>query len=189
MRIRNGSAVAAALAAALTVACGGAPPPVATNQPPPANVATKNAPVTSDRPLNDVKLKNADGTTFSIDEVQGKAKIVNVWATWCAPCIKEMPLLNETAAKFKDKGVAFVAIAVDEEGPSKVQPFLAKGTVKIDGRVAFAAIEDLAPFDVVFPIPDTLVLDGSNRVVKHFDKIVEKDELEAAITEALGAAK
>ncbi|MBK6315914.1 MAG: TlpA family protein disulfide reductase [Blastocatellia bacterium] len=49
---------------------------------------------------------------------------MNVWATWCAPCIKEMPVLNEVAAKYKDRDVAFVAVAVDEEGASKVEPFL-----------------------------------------------------------------
>ncbi|MBK6315915.1 MAG: hypothetical protein IPF53_16885 [Blastocatellia bacterium] len=61
--------------------------------------------------------------------------------------------------------------------------------MKIDFRVAFAAIEDLGPMNVVFPIPDTVVLDANNNVVEHFDKVVEKAELENAINRALGPAK
>ena len=49
--------------------------------------------------------------------------------------------------------------------------------------------EDLGPMNVVFPIPDTVVLDANNNVVEHFDKVVEKAELENAINRALGPAK
>ena len=47
--------------------------------------------------------------------------------------------------------------------------------------------DDLKPLNVTVPIPDTLVLDGSNRLVAHFDKVVEREELEAAIQRALAA--
>jgi thiol-disulfide isomerase/thioredoxin len=133
------------------------------------------------------KLKNADGSTFTIADVPGKAKVVNVWATWCAPCIGEMPILNAMAKEYAAKDVTFVAISVDEGGPQDVEPVLKRGKVKVDFRQAYASFDDLEPINVVAPIPDTLVFDASNRLVKHFDKVVEKAELEAAINEALGA--
>jgi thiol-disulfide isomerase/thioredoxin len=134
------------------------------------------------------KLKNADGSTFTIAELDGKAKVMNVWATWCAPCIGEMPLLNEMAKKYEPQGVTFVAVSIDENGPADVDPVLAGGKLKIDFRKAFAQIDDIKPLNVDVPIPDTLVFDGSNRLVAHFDKVVEREELEAAIAKALEAS-
>jgi hypothetical protein len=98
-----------------------------------------------------------------------------------------MPTLNAMSKKYESKGVTFVAVSVDEGGPADVDPMLKKGRVKIDFRLAFASFDDVAPLDVAPPIPDTLVFDGQNRLVKHFDKIVEPKELEDAIAEALGS--
>ncbi len=189
MRLRHGAVLAAGSVLSFLAACGGTPAPVVSNAPPAKTVAASNAAPSGAKDPKLAKLTNSDGTSFTIADVSGKAKVVNVWATWCAPCIKEMPVLNEVAAKYKDRDVAFVAVAVDEEGAAKVEPFLKKGTVKIDFRVAFAAIDDLGPMNVVFPIPDTVVLDANNNVVEHFDKVVEKAELENAINRALGPAK
>jgi thiol-disulfide isomerase/thioredoxin len=130
--------------------------------------------------------RRADGTTFSLADVPGKAKVVNVWATWCAPCIGEMPILNSVAKAYASKDVTFVAVSVDENGPADVDPVLKRGRVKIDFRLAYATFDELKAIDVAPPIPDTLVFDASNRLVKHFDKVVEREELEAAIGEALG---
>lgn len=189
MRLRCLNVTSVAFAAALLSACGGPPAPVASNTPPPKTVAAGN---TNSSPAKDPKaarLTNADGTAFTVADVAGKVKVVNVWATWCAPCIKEMPVLNELAAKYKAQDVAFVAVSIDEEGAAKVEPFLKKGVVKIDFRVAYATQDDLKAMNVVVPIPDTVVLDANGNVVEHFDKVVEKDELESAIQKALGAAK
>ena len=144
------------------------------------------APTSSHGSTTGAKLKNADGSSFTIADLPGKAKVINVWATWCAPCIGEMPVLNEVAKKYESQGVTFVAVSVDENGPADVDGLLArKKDFKIDFRKAYASFDDLAPLDVSAPIPDTLVFDGQNQLVKHFDKIIEREELEAAIKQAL----
>jgi thiol-disulfide isomerase/thioredoxin len=189
MRSRHGAAIAAGSALAFLAACGGTPPPVVSNAPPAKTVAASNTATAGAKDPKAAKLTNADGSTFTIADVAGKAKVVNVWATWCAPCIKEMPLLNELSAKFKDQGVTFVAVSIDEEGAAKVEPFLKKGVVKVDFRVAYATQDELKAMNVEVPIPDTVVLDANNNVVEHFDKVIEKEELERAIVRALGSAK
>ncbi len=60
----------------------------------------------------------------SLAAYRGKPLIVNLWATWCGPCIKEMPSLEKLAADFKDKGVAVVAVSEDRGGKFVVDPFL-----------------------------------------------------------------
>jgi thiol-disulfide isomerase/thioredoxin len=55
---------------------------------------------------------------------KGKPLIVNLWATWCGPCVTEMPSLVKLAAHLKDQGVAVVAISEDRGGKFVVDPFL-----------------------------------------------------------------
>lgn len=169
---------------ATSMACSSAP--TATTASPSGNSASV-APAPKVDGASTAKLKNADGTTFTLADIKGRVKVVNFWATWCAPCIAEMPTLNTLAAQYADKDVVFVAVSLDDEGPAAAEPRLKAGKPKIDFRVAYALIEDVGPLGVEFPIPDTLVFDSSNRLVKHFDKVVEAAELESAINEALGA--
>ena len=60
----------------------------------------------------------------NLDAYKGKPLIINLWATWCAPCIKEMPSLAKLATALKDQGVAVVAISEDRGGKFVVDPFL-----------------------------------------------------------------
>jgi len=58
-------------------------------------------------------LKDLEGKTRSITEWDGKSLIVNFWATWCAPCRREIPLLNSISAEYGPKGFEIVGIAID----------------------------------------------------------------------------
>jgi thiol-disulfide isomerase/thioredoxin len=60
----------------------------------------------------------------SLATYKGKPLIVNLWATWCGPCVTEMPSLAKLAADLKDQGVAVVAISEDRGGKFVVDPFL-----------------------------------------------------------------
>lgn len=62
----------------------------------------------------------------SLPAFRGKFVLVNFWATWCSPCIKEMPALDRLAARLKQKGLVVVAISQDEGGPVQVRPFAKK---------------------------------------------------------------
>jgi thiol-disulfide isomerase/thioredoxin len=86
---------------------------------PPAALPTASAPaprvdlprIPVQRPL--FALKDLAGTRHSISEWDGKALIVNFWATWCAPCRREIPLLNKIRKEYAANGVEVVGIAVD----------------------------------------------------------------------------
>jgi thiol-disulfide isomerase/thioredoxin len=195
MQQRLKAAAAAAVAFLAFTACsadtatnrasGANPPAPAAPARPATPVNTAATPAGSHGSTAGATLKNADGSTFTLADLPGKAKVINVWATWCAPCIGEMPILNQIAKKYEAQGVTFVAVSVDENGPADVDALLGRGKVKIDFRKAYATFDDLAPLDVAAPIPDTLVFDAQNQLVKHFDKIIEREELEAAIQQAL----
>ena len=66
-------------------------------------------------------LKSLDGKTASLAQFRGRPVLVNLWATWCAPCVKEMPTLDKLAG---DGTVRVASVAEDEAG--KVAPFMAR---------------------------------------------------------------
>ncbi|WP_350285633.1 TlpA disulfide reductase family protein [uncultured Croceitalea sp.] len=59
--------------------------------------------------------KNYVGGTTSLDDLKGKYVYIDVWATWCGPCIREIPSLKEVEKKYHQKNIAFVSLSVDEE--------------------------------------------------------------------------
>ncbi|MBO9670632.1 MAG: TlpA family protein disulfide reductase [Sphingobium sp.] len=67
-----------------------------------------------------------DKPTTLAKEAGGKPFIVNLWATWCVPCIAELPELDSFAGAAAAKGVKLIAVSQDQEGAKQVDPFLAK---------------------------------------------------------------
>ena len=63
--------------------------------------------------LSDFKLQRTDGNLVKLSELQGKQVVLNIWATWCRPCIQEMPSFRAAQEKLKDKGIVFL-FASDE---------------------------------------------------------------------------
>jgi thiol-disulfide isomerase/thioredoxin len=75
--------------------------------------------------IGDVQLESIDGRSFKLSNLKGKVVVINFWATWCIPCIKEMPSLKKLYEKYKDKGFELLAVSIDDD-PGKVAPFARK---------------------------------------------------------------
>mgnify|MGYP001547959700 CR=1 FL=1 len=68
-----------------------------------------------------LRMKSLKGKRFKLSKQKGKVVVVNFWATWCAPCMQELPFLNDFHAKYEKKGLRVVAISNDgPETASKV---------------------------------------------------------------------
>jgi peroxiredoxin len=133
-------------AAILAVVAAGAVGLLASEKTPPADApaagrATTLAPSTADvdallRQLDLVKPPRAraaggfalpalHGGTVSLAEYRGKIVLLNFWATWCPPCLEEMPAMERLWRTHKDAGFVLVAVSVDRD-PKKVAPFVAE---------------------------------------------------------------
>jgi len=91
------------------------------SNPNPKNLAviTKNYNVlknlTAGNPSPVFNYENNKGGTTSLEDLKGKYVYVDVWATWCGPCIKEIPSLKEVEEDYKNKNIQFVSISIDEQ--------------------------------------------------------------------------
>lgn len=74
-------------------------------------------------PLPEVTLTDPDGTTLALAEATGQPVLLNLWATWCAPCVAEMPLLDDLAGEL-DGTVRVLTVSEDMNGAEAVVPFL-----------------------------------------------------------------
>lgn len=68
--------------------------------------------------LQQMRLPNASsGNLQTLDQWQGKVRVVNFWATWCRPCREEMPMLNQMQQRFSPFGVQIIGMALDQKVP------------------------------------------------------------------------
>lgn len=105
------------------------------------------------------KLSNLNGQAFDFKDLEGKVVLVNFWATWCPPCIAEMPSLQELYTDYGDR-IAFVFVAHDER--KKVNNFLNKKGYNFP--VYFE--ESHSPNVLtVESIPTTFIIDKKGRIV------------------------
>jgi thiol-disulfide isomerase/thioredoxin len=76
-------------------------------------------------------LQSTEGAIRKLSNFRGKVVLVNLWATWCPPCVAELPVLDQLAAKYGDKGLVVLAVAGDEEVKA-VHDFLKRSPVKFE---------------------------------------------------------
>lgn len=77
----------------------------------------------------DIDQVTARDGHFSLDDERGKVVLVHFWATWCGPCVTELPVLQTLYGDLKDEGLSIVGIAVDDD-PSEVRRFLIRNHIE-----------------------------------------------------------
>lgn len=75
-------------------------------------------------PAPDFTLKTIDGKTFQLADYRGKVVVLNFWATWCPPCRQEIPDFVRLQKELGPRGVQFVGVSLDEEGPQVVRDYM-----------------------------------------------------------------
>ncbi len=139
----------------------------------------------------EVEVIKFDDLEKIISEKPAKVKILNFWATWCKPCIIEMPYFEEASRKFEhDIDLIFVSLDFAENVEKKVKPFLAKRNIQ--SRVMLLDNTDYSSWIYkVNPswsgaIPATLIIDKDTGEKYFFEKEFDKEELENLINKFVG---
>jgi len=105
------------------------------------------------------------GKKISVDNFGGRLLIVNFWATWCPPCINELPALNALAAELKRDGVVVVGISVDKD-KAVYDRFLKK--VKLNFETSRDPGADISADYGTFKYPETYVISRDGKVLEKF---------------------
>jgi thiol-disulfide isomerase/thioredoxin len=126
--------------------------------------------------------------TFRLSDFQGKVIVINLWASWCGPCRREVPEYEKVRKAYAGKEVEFIALtAEDHSATAKVNRFLRD--VNFGFRVGWADRELAGTLmNGKSAIPQTLVLDGGGQIVKHWTGYTpgrSADRLKETIDEAL----
>lgn len=117
-----------------------------------------------------------DGSPKQLADFRGRPVLVNLWATWCGPCVEEMPSLARLQAK--RPGLTILALSEDRQGESAVAPFLAK--LKIDGLAVYldpanAAIKQFG----VRGLPTSFLIGADGNVIWSYEGSADWDSPEA----------
>ena len=175
--------IAMPIALALLAACrpesGPAAPAAPMATPEPARPA--RIPAAAERPV--LRIATIDGKTFDLAEQRGKWAFVNFWATWCGPCLKEMPELSALDAMREH--IVVVGLAYEDTTPEAMRAFLQEHPV-----VYPVALLDVynppADFDTPRGLPLTYLIDPEGKVARKYTGPVTARMLEEGIAEAGG---
>lgn len=140
-------------------------------------------------PFFALTMNAADDRPLAFESLRGKPLIVNFWARWCGPCRKEIPDLAEMHAKYKDKGLVIVGVAVEDAGNRDSVRDFAKAydmsyTLVIGGVQKSVELMQ-AIGNPKSGLPYTVVIDRKGKVVARKLGAMNRADMEAAIKQIL----
>ncbi|MBL6081429.1 TlpA family protein disulfide reductase [Belnapia sp. T18] len=144
---------------------------------------TESAP----KPLPEFSFTDAEGKPHTVADFAGKGLLINLWATWCPPCVAEMPALDRAQAALAAESIVILALSSDRGGRAMVEPFYRDKGIRqlglwLDPRGAASRALGARG------LPTTLVIDreGRERARAEGDQPWDSPEMLAAIRRLVG---
>ncbi len=146
--------------------------------------ATTQASISSDphpEQLPSFTMKDTEGAVRNSSEWGGKILVVNFWATWCPPCLEEMPVLVELQAQYSSKGVQVVGVAVDnlEQVKDFMDVFGVNFPIMIGSDDAIALAQSMG--NRISALPYTAIFDRTGKTIYAQPGKITKDGLEKTL--------
>jgi thiol-disulfide isomerase/thioredoxin len=131
-----------------------------------ALIAANQGSAKAEQALRAASFRDLEGKPQALSQWRGNVVVLNFWATWCAPCIEEIPVLIELQERYRDRGLVFVGIAIDRKDP--VAAFATKMGINypvVLGEMdAISLARDLG--NSAGGLPFTAILDREGKLVK-----------------------
>lgn len=109
-------------------------------------------------------FRDVYGSRVTLADYAGKVVLLNIWATWCAPCRTEVPALDRLAGALEGPEFEVIALSTDRAGPDRVEQFFADNGIR-NLEVALESSGELAAEAGVLGLPVTLILDREGREI------------------------
>jgi thiol-disulfide isomerase/thioredoxin len=144
----------------------------------PAEAACK-----AEGPANlDLVLKDMNGADYRLADLKGKVVLVNFWASWCAPCLAEIPEFIKVREAYHDKGFEILGISTDDT-PEQLRDFAAKYKTNYPLVQVSAEAEDA--YGPVFGLPTSILVARDGSVCKRHFGPLSKEQLEQELKSLL----
>jgi thiol-disulfide isomerase/thioredoxin len=124
-------------------------------------------------PAPAISLADTSGHSVELSELQGKLVIVNLWATWCGPCLREMPSLERLQSRLGER-VAVLAVSEDRGGNKSVEPFIAKLGLK-SVKIYIDPKSEVGHAFGVRGLPTSFLIDREGKVLGRVEGAAEWD--------------
>jgi peroxiredoxin len=141
-------------------------------------------------PAPEFAAATLDGDTISLASLRGDAVVLNIWATWCAPCREEMPALDALQRQYADEGLRVIGVSIDGRGAaSEVASFLERNG--IDFTILHDPDERVTRTFRTIGVPETFLIDRDGRVVERWIGKIDPaaEPIQAAVREALAGGQ
>jgi peroxiredoxin len=113
-------------------------------------------------PAPDFTLPDVEGRAFSLAEQKGNVVLINFWATWCAPCRRELPMFQALQNQYQDKGFRMVGISLDENNEKVVPPFLKNMGINYTNLLGDGQIEKT--YGPIEGLPTSIIVDRQGQI-------------------------
>ncbi len=122
------------------------------------------SPLKTGLPAPDFTFPGRDGKMVSLSDYRGNVVLVNIWATWCPPCVDEMPSMERLYKELKGEDFEILAVSIDSLGPKAVAPFMKKY------NLSFPALMDpdatIQTLYQTIGIPESFIVDQEGILIK-----------------------
>lgn len=136
-------------------------------------------------PLPAAELTLIDGSKLNLGALRGRVLLLDFWATWCVPCISEIPTFNQLYDEYKDRGLEIVAVSIDDDGAKVVRPFLRSHPMKY--KVALGDVKLATEvFQIGESLPVAYLVDKQGRVRFKHVGVTDKETFRSEIERLLG---
>ena len=118
------------------------------------------------------------GVKYTSRDWRDKALVINFWATWCLPCVHEIPLLNQLQEKYREAGLRIIGVAVSE--PDEVQAFLAEHRMVYPTMVPLELLQSIAMMrrtgNTAGVLPYTLFVDEKGEIAQRHQGVLKRQQ-------------
>ena len=125
---------------------------------------SKQIAIEEELPAPDFTLPGLNGELISLSEFKGNVVLINIWATWCPPCVYEMPSMEKLHQQFKNEKFKILAISIDSQGAKAVAPFMKNHNLTFQALIDPAGT--IRTSYGVNSIPQSFIIDKQGHLLK-----------------------
>ena len=133
-------------------------------------------------PAPDFKVATLEGNEFTLADQRGKVVLVNFWATWCGPCVIEIPDLQRLYNEYGDEGLTVLGVSVEDGDVDLVRDFVAMYEMTYPVAISMDLTEQ---FGGVYGLPTTFVIDKEGQIVERVIGLFPTEKMTPRLEELL----